>query len=202
MNGFESTFSLAAGAFRTVTTPDGFGVAVWVLAIVFAWSGLAKLRRPTLAAIAIMDFGFVRRIRPRLGIALGAAELLLALVLVSGALPAIFLPVTAGVLWCFVLVIARSLWAGRRFACFCFGDANSELSRRALVRTAALALLASILAVYLSSSGEYANLSDAYALQAVSAGALIGALVLASQLPRLVRWNSDPYEIGVEEAGE
>lgn len=202
MNGFESTFSLAAGAFRTVTTPDGFGVAVWVLAIVFAWSGLAKLRRPTLAAIAIMDFGFVRRIRPRLGIALGAAELLLALVLVSGALPAIFLPVTAGVLWCFVLVIARSLWAGRRFACFCFGDANSELSRRALVRTAALALLASILAVYLSSSGEYANLSDEYALQAVSAGALIGALVLASQLPRLVRWNSDPYEIGVEEAGE
>src|SRR5919202_755283 len=141
MNGFESALSLFAGALHLATAPTGYGVGVWILAIIFIWSGVAKLRRPTLAAMAIMDFGVVRRVRPRLGSALGAAELLLALLLVTGTLPVLFLPVTAGLLWFFVLLIARSLWFGKDFSCFCFGDADSKVSRSTLVRTAALALL-------------------------------------------------------------
>src|ERR671915_2074426 len=106
MNGFESALSLLANALHLVTAPAGYGIAVWILAIVFVWSGVAKLRQPTLAAVAMMDFGGLRRVRPRLGSALGAAELLVALSLVTGTLPGIFLPVTAGLLWFFVLLIA------------------------------------------------------------------------------------------------
>src|ERR671916_2138292 len=106
MNGFESALALFTELFRLVTAPTGYGIAVWILAIIFVWSGVAKLRRPTLAAMAMMDFGVLRRVRPRLGSALGAAELLLALFLITGTLPVIFLPVTAGVLLVFVFSLS------------------------------------------------------------------------------------------------
>jgi hypothetical protein len=193
VNGFESAFSLFARALHLITAPTGYGIAVWILAIVFVWSGVAKLRQPTLAAVAMMDFGVLRRVRPRLGSALGAAELLLALLLISGTLPALFLPVTAGLLWLFVLLIAKSLLSGKDFACFCFGDADSRLSRLTLVRTGALALLASVLA---AAPLPYAGLDQTYVLQAISAAAFVGTIALGSQIAKLVRWNRDPYGLG------
>ena len=202
MNGFESALALFAGALHLVTAPAGYGVGVWILAIIFVWSGVAKLRRPTLAAMAIMDFGILRRVRPRLGSALGAAELLLALFLITGTLPVVFLPVTAGLLWFFVLLIAKSLRSGRDFACFCFGDADSRLSRLTLVRTAALAVLASVLAVAAPSAPTYAGFSGTYVLQAVSAAALVGAILLGSQISKLLRWNKDPYRLGNAEVDQ
>ena len=183
-----------------MTAPAGYGIAVWILAIVFVWSGVAKLRQPTLAAMAMMDFGVIRRVRPRLGSALGAAEVLVALSLVTGTLPALFLPITAGLLWFFVLLIAKGLLSGEDFACFCFGDADSRLSRLTLVRTATLALLASLLAV--APLPNYAGLSETYVLQATSAAAIVGGIVLVAQIPNLLRWNKDPYRIGNTEVNE
>ena len=199
MNGFASALSLVADVLRLLTSPAVYGIAVWVLAIVFVWSGLAKLRRPTLAAIAMQDFGVLRQIRPRLGGALGAAELLLALSLVAGTHPAIFLPVTAGLLWFFVLLIAKSLFSGKDFSCFCFGDSDTRLSRLTLVRTAALALLASVLAL---APLQYAGLGKRYLLQALSAAALVGAIALGGQISKLLRWNRDPYMLGNTEVDQ
>jgi hypothetical protein len=202
MNGFESALSLIAETLRLVTTPAGYGIGVWVLATVFVWSGIAKLRRPALAAMAIVDFGVLRRVRPRLGAALGAAELLLALFLATGTLPVVFLPAAAVLLWIFALLIARSLFAGEDFACFCFGDGDSRLSWATLARTVTLALLASVLTVAVPRTGTYADPSEAYVLQAVSAVALVGVIVLGSQLPKLLRWNRHPYRIGNTEVNE
>jgi Methylamine utilisation protein MauE len=202
VNGFESAVSLFAKVLHLVTAPTGYGIAVWILAMIFVWSGVAKLRQPTLAAKAIMDFGVLRRIRPRLGSALGAAELLLASFLITGTLPVVSLPVTAGLLWIFTLLIARSFWTGKDFACFCFGDADSRLSRLTLVRTTALALLASVLAVAPLPTGTYAGFSETYVLQAVSAAAFVGVIVLGGQIPKLLRWNKDPYRIGNTEVNE
>jgi hypothetical protein len=193
VNGFESALSLLAKALHLITAPTGYGIAVWILAIVFVWSGVAKLRQPTLAAVAMVDFGVLRRVRPRLGSALGAAELLLALLLIAGTLPALFLPVTAGLLWLFVLLIAKSLLSGKDFACFCLGDADSRLSRLTLVRTGALALLASVMAVV---PLPYASFDRTYFLQAISAAAFVGTIVLASQIARMLHWNRDPYGLG------
>ena len=199
MNGFESAVALLAKVFDLVTGPAGYGIAIWVLAIIFVWSGLAKLRRPALAAMAMNDFGILRRVRPRLGSALGAVELLLALSLIIGAFPVVILPVTAGLLWFFVLLIARSLWSGKDFSCFCFGDADSRLSRLTLVRTTALALLASALVLV---PLRYASFDQIYLLQAISAAALVGAIVLAGQVPKLLRWNKDPYGLGNTEVNQ
>ncbi len=202
MNGFESALALFAELLHLVTAPTGYGIAVWILAIIFVWSGVAKLRRPTLAAMAMMDFGVLRRVRPRLGSALGAAELLLALFLVAGVLPALFLPVTAGLLWFFVLLIARGLLSGEDFACFCFGDSASRLSRLTLARTAALALLASVLAAAPPATGVYTSFSQTYLLQAISAAAFIGTIVLGSQIPKLLRWDKGPYRLGSTEVDQ
>jgi hypothetical protein len=190
VNGFGSAVALLAQVFDLVTGPAGYGIAIWVLAIVFVWSGLAKLRRPALAAMAMNDFGILRRVRPGLGRALGAVELLLALSLITGTLLVVVLPVTAALLWFFVLLIARSLWLGEDFSCFCFGDADSRLSRVTLVRTTVLALLASALVVV---PLRYAGFDQVYLLQAISAAALVGAIVLASRIPNLLRWNKNPY---------
>jgi len=190
VNGFGSVVALLAQVFDLVTGPAGYGIAVWVLAIIFVWSGLAKLHRPALAAMAINDFGILRRVRPNLGRALGAVELLLALSLLTGTLRVVMLPITAGLLWFFVLLIARSLWLGKDFSCFCFGDADSRLSRFTLVRTIALALLASALALV---PLRYAGFDQVYLLQAISAAAFVGAIVLASRIPKLLRWNKNPY---------
>jgi len=202
VNGFESALSLLAGALHLVSAPTGYGIGVWILGIIFIWSGVAKLRRPTLAAMAITDFGILRRVRPRLGGALGAAEVLLALFLISGTLPVLFVPITAGLLWFFVLLIARSLRSGQNFPCFCFGEADSRLSRLTLVRTAALAVLASVLAVAAPSVGTYAGFGETYVLQAVSAAALVGAILLGSQISKLLRWNKDPYSLSNAEVNE
>jgi hypothetical protein len=202
MNGFESALSLIAEVLRLVTAPAGYGIGVWVLATVFVWSGIAKLRQPALAAMAMMDFGVLRRVRPRLGGALGAAELLLALFLAASTLHLVFLPVTAVLLWFFALLIARSLLAGEDFACFCFGDGDSRLSWLTFARTATLALLASVLAIAVPTTGTYANFSETYLLQAVSAVALVGVIVLGSQIPKLLRWNRHPYRIGNMEVNE
>jgi hypothetical protein len=193
VNGFESAISLFAKALHLITAPTGYGIAVWILAIVFAWSGVAKLRRPTLAAVAMMDFGVLRRVRPGLGGALGGAELLVALSLATGTLPVIFLPITAGLLWFFVLLIAKSLLSGEDFACFCFGETDSRLSRLTFVRTGALALLASVLAF---APLPYAGFDRTYLLQAISAAAFVGTIVLGSQIARLLRWNRDPFGLG------
>ena len=205
MNGLESAFSLFAGGLHLITAPAGYGIAIWILVIVFMWSGVAKLRQPALAAMAMMDFGVLRRVRPWLGSALGAAEVLVALSLVTGTLPALFLPITAGLLWFFVLLIAKGLLSGEDFACFCFGDADSRLSRLTLVRTATLALLASLLAVAplaVAPLPNYAGLSETYVLQATSAAAIVGGIVLVAQIPNLLRWNKDPYRIGNTEVNE
>jgi len=193
VNGFGSAVALLGQAFDLVTGPAGYGIAIWVLAIIFVWSGLAKLRRPALAAMAINDFGILRRIRPGLGSALGAMELLLALALITATLPVVILPVTAGLLWFFVLLIARSLWLGKDFSCFCFGDADSRLSRFTLLRTIALAVLATALVVV---PLRYAGFDQIYLLQALSAAALVGTIVLAGRIPSLLRWNRDPYGLG------
>lgn len=100
MNGFERALLLARDALDVLTGATGYGIAIWFLAFIFTWSGIAKMRRPTLAAMAMVDFGVVRHLRPRLGFALGTIELLLALFLALGVYPSLFLYMTDALLWC------------------------------------------------------------------------------------------------------
>jgi uncharacterized membrane protein len=63
-------------------------------------------------------------------------------------------------------------------------------------------VFASVLAVAAPSVGAYAGFSETYLLQAVSAAALVGAILLGSQISKLLRWNKDPYSLGNPEVNE
>ena len=191
MNGFASALSLAMAAFRAVTASPGYGIGLWLLAAMFFWSGSVKLRQPTLAAMAIVDFGVARRVHKTWGLAQGLAETALALALALGIMPRLVVAIAAFLLWFFALLIGRSLRAGERFACFCFGDAESQLTRVTLLRTAALAFLASLLALAPTPQDISPGLSVVSLLDAIASVALLATVVLISYMPRLIRWNRD-----------
>lgn len=188
--GFQALFALIQDILSLLTEAAGHSVVMWFLAFVFAWSGVVKLRRPVLAAMAIADFGITRRVYPVLGRLLGAAESLLALTLAIKVFPRLTLSVTALLLWFFTALIARSLWLGKDFACFCFGDSDATLSRWTLARTAALAILATFMTSLPTPDSAQMRL-QANVFQALIAVSCLGTIVLGSTMPRLLRWRKE-----------
>lgn len=191
MNGFRTALTLFQDISQVLLGPAGYGIAVWFLVGVFMWSGIVKLRRPALAALAMVDFGVVRYGRPMLGSMLGAFEVFLALTLALRILPQLVVSIATILLWFFVILIAQSLHSGKRFACFCFGDAESNLSNWTLIRTILLALVATWLTVVTVSTNIFVNTGETRMLQALTAVSLLGIIRLVSYIPRLLGWNSD-----------
>jgi len=191
MNGFENLLILLRDFYHFLTGATGYGIVMWLLAFVFAWSGITKLRQPLLAAMAMVDFGVVRRVQPVLGYLLGAVETLLALGLAFKLLPRLTLSITFFLLCVFTLLIARSLWRGEDFACFCFGESDSKLSKWTLARTGSIALFAGI-ATTPTPPDLYQGF-QANVFQGVLAISILGTITLLTHLPRLMAWGKDSF---------
>lgn len=170
-------FSAGERAVRGELVP----LAVWLLAFVFCWSGAVKLRRPLLAAAALVNFRLARRPRRLAGWLTGSTELLLAVALPLA--PRLALPLAALMLTGFSALLLRGLRAGERFPCYCFGDPHAALSHLTLARTALLALTAwaAGAAAFITSPTVLAPEPGLVALS------LLGMLVLAARVPTLVR---------------
>lgn len=176
----------------------GLGVGTWFLAGVFLWSGAGKVRHPRRTAVAIFDFGAVRNPKPSLGLGLGVAELVLSFSLAAASVVGSWktalasLTGAAVILWIFVILISRSLSEHKTFACFCFGDTQSTLSAWTLLRTAGLALMATLLAVVAPGATLEVTLKTNL-LQAESAAALLMASALLGRFQSLIRRSEDPF---------
>ena len=192
MGGFEAAGTLLRGVYEELTGP-GLGIVMSFLAWVFVVSGIAKLRRPALTAMAVVDFGVTRRVVPRLGIALGAVELALGAALMLRILPAVTLALTCALLGAFVFVVGRALVQKRSFPCYCFGDSDRDLSLWTLARAGALAALAAL--AVLGGPGTVEAALRTRALQEIAAASVFGAAVMAAFVPRLVRWNADAMKV-------
>jgi hypothetical protein len=188
VNGFESFGSLVVDGVAFLASPEMVEAGVWLLAFVLAWSGVAKIRRPALAAIAMVDFRVVGRPLPALGLGLGLVEVGLALGLALRVQPVVVATLASLLLLSFSFVIARSLLAGGRFPCHCFGDGDSaDISAVTLVRAAALASLAIAVAIASFRSGTALELSQAEATAATSGLATLATVVLLAAIARLVQ---------------
>lgn len=141
MGGFDWLGDLAESAGAAMRSTPGEDVAAWAIGLVFIWSGVAKLQKPRLAALAMMDFGVVGKPKAAHGLVFGGIECLLGAAALLGVGSAAPMVAMTALLLVFCLIIARALIAGRRFPCMCFGDSEDALSTRTLARTAALALL-------------------------------------------------------------
>ncbi len=190
MGGLAAALDLVRDGLAAITTSDGSGVLSWFLVAIFAVSGTVKVRRPALAAMALVDFQLVRRPLPVLGLAVGALELAVGLGLAFW--PALGVLPAAALLWFFTFLIARSLRGGDDFACFCFGESEGALSRWTLARTAALAVLATF--VVFGSPRLWRWTGGEPWLELVAAAALFGMVVLARQVPPLMRWNRGIFD--------
>jgi len=183
MSGFHDLWSLSS-RYSGYLRGDARSVVGYLLALVFVWSGVTKVSRPSLAALAMTDFRVTRTIRPTLGLALGLLELSLAgLVVLGWATPVAFTSM-AVLLWLFSALIFRSVRLGARFECACFGQTGSELSVWTLARTVSLALLATSLS---ASSGppEGVRWSSSEFLQFAIAMSLLGAVMTVSNWIRI-----------------
>ena len=168
---------------------NGFELIVrFALAVTFAVGATAKLRQPKLAALALVDFGLTRSPDRRLGYLAGALELGVALLLVLAPTAKVGAIAIGALLWSFVFLLGRALRRGEEFACFCFGNADDGISRVTVLRTATLAVLATLLVASLLVSPEGASATE-QAEAAIAAVALVGASLLAAKVPGLRKFN-------------
>jgi len=67
MNGFQMLWSLLQQLFNDETLPVLCGLIAKVLAFVFMWSGIAKIRNPIQTSMSISDFGLMKGFNPLMG---------------------------------------------------------------------------------------------------------------------------------------
>lgn len=192
-SGLENGWKLLGDAADGIIGSQGLLACLALgLACVFVLSGIPKLRKPDLAALAIVDFGLMRRSRAGAGVGLGLAECGLAIALgisaASSSTPVRAIPAiaAAALLWFFVALVGRSLRSGSEFACFCFGSGESRLSAFTLLRTAVLALAATVLAIG-SFEPVPAPSAEEWMLALLVAVSGTAIVVLASKVPVLVK---------------
>jgi hypothetical protein len=193
VDGFDSLFNAARDAISALLDDPGYGVAMWAFVGIFVWSGLAKIKAPALAALAMADLGIAQNPRVTLGRLAGLAELTLAALVAFGAvargqLAVVAIGSAAAVLWAFTVLLARAFASGSRAPCFCFGDSDAPLSRLAVARTFALATAATGLALAPGPQRADAT-ANALILEIVSAFALLSVAALVIQGHKLLRWN-------------
>ena len=180
--------------FETLSSNELALVAQWAIAAVFAVSGVAKLRRPAHAAIAIARFGLATRTREMYGFAAGLAEIAVATALGVTAFSSATSParqvatvVAALALAVFAVLIAKALLRGEHFPCSCFGAGHDALSGRALGRTMALALVALLAVLGSYTAGDLEFSAHQSLLAAVVGVGLISSVALMGAFARLCR---------------
>lgn len=193
MGGFRALVELAGEAVAVVTNASAYAIALSLLAALFFVSGASKLRRPRLAAVAMVNFGVARRARPAYGRALGLGEIGLASLLATRVESRTTLVAAAALLWFFSVLIARALLSGERFPCQCFGESESALTGATLARTATLALVATVFAAAGDHGGVSSAASKAGALESAAAVAILGMVALVGRVRQLVVWNRPPF---------
>lgn len=158
-------------------------VGVYLLVCVLLWSGVSKLARPHVTALALVEFGVIPHFDPRAAKVLGVIELALAASLALPAAAVLSLAFSCVVFGTFAGAIAVNLHAGKDFVCGCFGDEAERLSRGSLVRAVALTSFALVLLVFAPEPWTTGLAQSAVGLAA--AAGVVFSTRLARSLPEL-----------------
>jgi hypothetical protein len=174
VDGLRALAELLGDAVARSAESDVAAVLRLYLAGIFAYAGIAKLRRPWPSALALVNFGLTTRPRRGAGRAVGLAEVATAVLLLVPAPVALLGAAGAvGLLGTFTVLLARSLRRGERFPCSCLGQDDEDLSPATLVRTSALLALALVVAGGGAASADMWQSPDWYYAIVLAAFALI-----------------------------
>ncbi len=118
--------------------------AAIIVAVVFCWSGISKLRNVDAAqqaATALIDAALPRAVAP----ALIGVELLTSVLCLVPKTRTIGAAAAVALLSIFTVLLARSLRQGRKPTCFCFGSVSAApISWLDVARNIALAAIAAV----------------------------------------------------------
>lgn len=164
MNGYSEAWALT-------TSPAAISAMILIVSGLLAWAGISKLRSPRSAAAAAVQFRIIRRPRKAFGLALGSAELGIALTLLHPPTQRLALVGAAMLTFAFVALIARALVARERFKCACFGSSGEEIGPAGLWR-AGLMCGACLIAIASAPQGwtDVATTSQALSLACLAVG--------------------------------
>ena len=142
MNGFEELYR-ATGYLTHDPMPLALRV---ILSGLFVIAGTQKLRHPLLAATAALNFRVVAHVRRRVGVTLGAVEVVTGLLLVLPLRPVAVLGASCALALAlgFALVIGRALVAKEHFSCHCLSSGSEELSALSFLRAVMMAVAAAV----------------------------------------------------------
>ena len=194
MDGFTILIRNIQDVLGVFALSSAYLVGIYLLSIVFLISGTIKIRRPTVAAISIAEFGFRRRVSWHFGLIAGVGELMLGVGMGSAIVEPtlrILMPLCVTlVLTAFFVLILLHWLRGADFACFCFGSVDKSLSGYAVLRTGILAILAGLLFICgLKMNPEWAATDVPIAL--VCALSILGVTIISSHLSELWGANRD-----------
>lgn len=171
----------------TATSPVAVFTCALLLAGLFGWAGVAKLRHPYPAALAAVHFRILTRPRRAFGSALGAWEMLMAAGLLIPVLrgPAAWAAAVTSV--GFAVITGAALLRGERFECACLGSPHEEIGPLGLARAGVMAVAAALVATHASISIGLAQTAQAVVLAAI----VVGVPVLAATHRRVRnQWSS------------
>lgn len=137
----------------------------------------------------MVQFRVLKHANKKAGFSLGAVEFGLGLWLVSGVEPSYALLAAAFLFLLFSFVIVRSLLHGERFACYCLGSDEDEISYWSATRN--LVLCAGAGALGAATLGGQHTVISLSAPEIIAACAIGYSVVLIASLPKLLRWNQD-----------
>lgn len=160
------------GLLTTVTSPVAVLSYTLVLAGLFGWAGIVKIRHPYPAAVAAVHFRILKRPRRLFGRALGVWELLLATGLLISSTRGVASTLVAATSLAFAAAIGAALLRGERFDCACLGSGDELIGPAGLAR----AVLMFGAAALVTAASGIPTASD------VPKSAIVAAVVIATPL--------------------
>jgi hypothetical protein len=137
-----------SGLYDTVTSPVAVLSCALVLAGLFGWAGMVKLRHPYAAAVAAVHFRVLTRPRRQFGRAVGAWELVVSAGLLLSPTRAVAAVLAAATSLAFAVAIASALRRGERFECACLGSGDETIGTAGLARALLMACAAALVSAH------------------------------------------------------
>lgn len=173
----------------------GSAIIALTFAAMFLYTGTLKMRQPRTTSETMVRLGLAKRVSNLTGYLGGTVEVALGLWVLSGLALRWSLAAVAALLLVFAVLIARKVYAGATFKCFCFGSESHEIGYSSVARNAVMAVVALAVVANPSAVSVFeVSFTDGY-LAFLSALGIFAVFALCSRVPQLIDNNQGTVRV-------